>query len=59
MIVKELQPGDSFAQYVNGHAVRFEVIDVRPLGREFEITFRSSAGDSSARYPGRAVITTH
>lgn len=58
LIIKELQPGDYFAQDVNGHAVRFEVIAIQPVGHEYQVTFRSAAGDCSAHYSARAVIAT-
>ncbi|MBV1776155.1 hypothetical protein KSF73_10575 [Burkholderiaceae bacterium DAT-1] len=57
MLIRELQPGDCFVQHLNGHAVQFEVIAVRPTGRSFNVTFRSPAGEISADYLGNAVIT--
>ncbi|WP_139798800.1 hypothetical protein [Andreprevotia lacus] len=58
MIIRELQPGDCFAQDVNGHAVCFEVIAIQAVGHQYQVTFRSDGGVSSARYSPSAVIAT-
>ncbi|WP_148715041.1 hypothetical protein [Chitinolyticbacter meiyuanensis] len=56
MHINTLKAGDSFSQKTEGKVVRFEVIDIKPIGRDFEVTFRSALGMSSARYQGNAVI---
>ena len=56
MFIKELQPGDRFAQSLNGQTVGFEVIAIRNAGRQYQVTFRSSLGESSARYSANACI---
>lgn len=58
MFIKELQPGVHFAQQINGEIIRFEVLAVRPAGRQFHVTFRSKQGKGSAYYQGNAYVTT-
>ncbi|MDK2125708.1 hypothetical protein [Parachitinimonas caeni] len=57
MIIKELQPGDRFIQNHHGENICFEVIAINPVGRQYEVSFRSQLGEASAYYPGNAHIT--
>ncbi|WP_028453852.1 hypothetical protein [Chitinilyticum litopenaei] len=56
MIIRDLQPGDCFAQHLDGQTVRFEVIAIQTTGRQIQVTFRSPMGISSANYHRNAYI---
>ncbi|MBE9608286.1 hypothetical protein [Chitinilyticum piscinae] len=59
MIIRDLQPGDCFAQELNGQTVRFEVLAIDATGRQVQVTFRSPQGVSSAAYHRNAYISAH
>lgn len=51
MKISELKPGFHInEQAEDGGITRFEVINVKPLGRRIEVTFRSLLGMESALY---------
>ncbi|QDQ27136.1 hypothetical protein FNU76_12610 [Chitinimonas arctica] len=64
MKVQELKVGDQFVQENHGEAIRFEVLAVEQVGRQFQVWFQSRLGQGSARYNGNAYLpgtraTTH
>ncbi|KZE35236.1 hypothetical protein EV683_12015 [Crenobacter luteus] len=56
MRIKQLKPGVTIRDWLNGKVIHFEVLDVKPVGSRFEVTFRSPLGRSSAIYPGDAFV---
>ncbi|RXZ45324.1 hypothetical protein [Crenobacter cavernae] len=57
MRINQLKPGVTIRDWLNGKVVHFEVLDVKPVGSKFEVTFRSPLGHASAVYPGNAFVT--
>ncbi|KMJ52757.1 MULTISPECIES: hypothetical protein [Vogesella] len=59
MRINQLEPGHSILETTDsGEEIRFEVINVKPLGRRYEVTMRTSAGLESVVYPGNAYVQT-
>ena len=59
MRVNQLEPGHSILETTDsGEEIRFEVINVKPLGRRYEVTMRSAAGLESVIYPANAYVQT-
>ncbi|QNM97051.1 hypothetical protein [Chitinimonas koreensis] len=56
MIVQELKPGDRFTQDRHGETIRFEVLSVEQVGRQYQVRFQSQFGQDSARYHGKAYL---
>jgi hypothetical protein len=57
MRVSQLQPGCKIVeQKDDGNEIRYEVIGIRQIGKQFEVTFRSVLGLASALYPANAFI---
>lgn len=57
MRVSQLQPGCKIVeQKDDGKEIRYEVISIRQIGKQFEVTFRSVLGLASALYPANAFI---
>jgi len=56
MQVNQLKPGHKITDHKNGEAIQFEVVQVKPVGRKFEVTFLSRLGLSSAVYPANAFV---
>lgn len=55
--VSQLQPGFQIhEQKDNGEVDRYEVVEVAPVGRKFQVTFRSLLGVESAVYPADAYL---
>ncbi|MBI3144277.1 MAG: hypothetical protein HYZ18_03215 [Pseudogulbenkiania sp.] len=58
MRVSQLQPGCKIVeQKDDGNEIRYEVISIRQIGKQFEVTFRSVLGLASALYPANAFIS--
>ncbi|BAK75901.1 hypothetical protein NH8B_1070 [Pseudogulbenkiania sp. NH8B] len=59
MRVSQLQPGCKIVERKDdGHEIRYEVISIRQIGKQFEVTFRSVLGMASALYSANAFIPT-
>ncbi|WP_024301742.1 hypothetical protein [Pseudogulbenkiania sp. MAI-1] len=57
MRVSQLKPGCKIIeQKDDGNEIRYEVISIRQIGKQFEVTFRSVLGLASALYPANAFI---
>ncbi|GLR12068.1 hypothetical protein QWZ03_15580 [Chitinimonas viridis] len=56
MKVQELKAGDHFVQDRHGESIRFEVLAVECVGRQFQVSFQSRLGQGSARYFGNAYL---
>ena len=59
MKISQLQPGFKILEHSDsGDVVHYEVVSITPVGRMFEVTFRSALGGlSSALYPANGFIT--
>lgn len=59
MRINQLEPGHSILETTdNGEVLRFEVMDVRAVGRRYEVTMRTPAGVESVMYPANAYVQT-
>lgn len=57
MKIHQLEPGHRILETTDsGEEIRFEVINVKPLGRRYEVTMRTSAGLESVLYPANAYV---
>ncbi|GGY03987.1 hypothetical protein [Paludibacterium paludis] len=57
MQISQLKPGDSVIEHRDcGLVINYEVVDIKPVGKMFEVTFRSDEGVSSALYPASAFV---
>ncbi|MDN0073824.1 hypothetical protein QU481_02825 [Crenobacter sp. SG2303] len=57
MKINQLKPGHKITEHKDGEAaIQFEVVQVKPVGRKFEITFLSRLGLTSAVYPAEAFV---
>ena len=55
--VSQLKPGSQIHEHKNnGEIDCYEVLDVEPVGRKFQVTFRSMVGVESAVYPADAYL---
>lgn len=55
--VSQLKPGSQIHEHKNnGEVDCYEVLDVEPVGRKFQVTFRSMVGIESAVYPADAYL---
>ena len=58
MKISQLQPGFKVLDHTeSGEVVHFEVVSISPVGRMFEVTFRSVMGLTTALYPANGFIT--
>jgi len=59
MRINQLEPGHSILETTDsGEVLRFEVMDVRAVGRRYEVTMRTPAGVESVIYPANAYVQT-
>lgn len=59
MRINQLEPGHSILETTDsGEVLRFEVMDVRAVGRRYEVTMRTPAGVESVMYPANAYVQT-
>ncbi|MDC7717219.1 hypothetical protein PQU95_08330 [Vogesella sp. DC21W] len=59
MRINQLEPGHSILEVTDkGEELRFEVMDVRAVGRRYEVTMRTPAGVESVMYPANAYVQT-
>lgn len=58
MKISQLQPGYKILEHLDsGEVVHYEVVSVSPVGKMFEVTFRTVSGLASALYPANAFIS--
>lgn len=58
MKISQLQPGHKILEQLDsGEIIHYEVVSVFPVGKMFEVTFRTVAGIASALYPANAFIS--
>ncbi|MFC3625055.1 hypothetical protein ACFOKJ_02715 [Vogesella amnigena] len=59
MQISQLLPGHNILETTDkGEVVRFEVVNVRAIGRRYEVTMRTPAGVESVLYPANAYVQT-
>jgi hypothetical protein len=59
MRINQLEPGHSILETTDsGEVLRFEVVNVRAVGRRYEVTMRTPAGVESVIYPANAYVQT-
>jgi hypothetical protein len=56
MRINQLKPGIKIRDWLNGRVIHFEVVSIKPIGQKYEVTFSSPLGQSSAVYPGTALV---
>lgn len=58
MRICQLKPGDKVVEHKEGgNTIHYEVVCIRQVGKQFEVTFRSALGLASALYPANALIS--
>ncbi|MBV8048800.1 MAG: hypothetical protein JO171_16750 [Paludibacterium sp.] len=58
MKISQLQPGHKILEHRDsGEIIHYEVVSVAPVGKMFEVTFRTVSGLTTALYPANGFIT--